>query len=81
MYNNLKQKVPPPTEVLLYTYLHPCTNCAKEFIPGIKSELEKAYKTTFKFTVEWSENYGSVDEMKQAKVDLNNASINVERLL
>ena len=67
----------PPTEVLLYTYLHPCTKCAKEFIPGIKDELEKAYGPNLQFTVAWSKEYGSVNQMKQAQVDLNNASISL----
>ena len=80
-YNNLKNNNTQPTEVLLYTYYHPCTKCAKEFIPGIKDELEKAYGPNLQFTVAWSEEYGSDNQMNQAKVDLNNASISLIRHL
>ena len=80
-FNNLKNNYTPLKEVLLYTYYHPCTTCAAVSIPGIKAELEKAYGTELQFTVVWSKEFKTKEEMKKALLDLIKANIRLIKLL
>lgn len=58
---------PFPMEVLMYSYLFPCTRCASNAVIPIKKAIEKAYGFTVGFTVAWTEEYGSPADMDQVK--------------
>ena len=67
--------------VLIYTYLHPCGDCAtKEIIP-IKKAMAKVY-TTARFVLLWSEEFTgmSKEDARRAQSNLKQNGIEVMQL-